>query len=59
MIGIIAGVNTNKATGFYELKVRSAVNFSSVQQVFIIENLQRSEQVELQRDTEKKLEKRN
>jgi rod shape-determining protein MreC len=59
MIGTIVGVNTNKATGFYELKVRSAVNFSSVQQVFIIENLQRSEQLELQRDTEKKLEKSN
>ncbi len=61
MIGRIAGVNTNKATGFYELKVRSVVNFSSVQQVFIIENLQRTEQLQLERDTEKKLEqeKRN
>jgi len=61
IIGRIAGVNTNKATGFYELKVRSVVNFSSVQQVFIIENLQRTEQLQLERDTEKKLEqeKRN
>jgi len=61
MIGRVAGVNTNKATGFYELKVRAVVDFSSVQQVFVIENLQRSEQLELERDTEKKLEqeKRN
>jgi rod shape-determining protein MreC len=61
IIGRVAGVNTNKATGFYELKVRSAVNFSSVQQVFVIENLQRTEQLQLQNDTEKKLEmeKRN
>ncbi len=61
IIGRIAGVNTNKATGFFELKVRSAVNFSSVQQVFVIENLQRTEQLQLERDTEKKLEmeKRN
>ncbi len=56
MIGRVVGVNTNKATGFYELKVRSAVNFSSVQQVFVIENLQRSEQLKLESDTEKKLE---
>lgn len=61
IIGRIAGMNTNKATGFYELKVRSAVNFSSVQQVFVIENLQRTEQQQLLNDTEKKLEmeKRN
>ncbi|HVE61774.1 MAG TPA: rod shape-determining protein MreC [Chitinophagaceae bacterium] len=58
MIGRIAGVSSNKSTGFYELKVRSAVDFSSVQQVFVIENLQRSEQLQLERDAEKKIEEK-
>jgi rod shape-determining protein MreC len=32
------------------------VNFSNVQQVFVVENLQREEQVQLEKDTEKKIE---
>jgi rod shape-determining protein MreC len=40
----------------YLLKVKTAVNFSNIQQVFVIENLQREEQVQLEKDTEKKYE---
>ena len=55
MIGTVAQVNSDPATGFYLLKIKTAVNFSNVQQVFVVENLQRTEQVQLQRDTERKV----
>lgn len=56
MLGRIVEIKEDKATGFYALKLRSAVNFNSIHQVFVIENLQRTEQVELEKDTEKKME---
>jgi rod shape-determining protein MreC len=56
IIGRIDSIRTEKATGFYNLRVRSATNFTSIQQVFVIENLQRSEQVQLEKDTERKIE---
>jgi rod shape-determining protein MreC len=56
MIGTIAGIVTDPATGFYLLKIKTAVNFSNVQQVFVVENLQRDEQLQLEKDTEKKVE---
>lgn len=56
IIGRIETIQTEKATGFYKLKIRSATNFNSIQQVFVIENLQRTEQVQLEKDTEKKME---
>ena len=55
-IGRIAGVSSDPATGFYLLKVKTAVNFGSIQQVFVVENLQREEQEQLEKDTEKKVE---
>ncbi|MGZ8544246.1 MAG: rod shape-determining protein MreC [Flavisolibacter sp.] len=55
IIGTVAQVNSDPATGFYLLKIRTTVNFSNVQQVFVVENLQRYEQVQLQRDTERKV----
>ena len=56
LIGRIAGIETDKASGFYLLKVRTAVNFNSVQQAFAVENLQREEQVKLDEETKKKIE---
>ncbi|ANE52093.1 rod shape-determining protein MreC [Flavisolibacter tropicus] len=56
IIGRIETIETEKATGFYKLQVRCATNFNSLQQVFVIENLQRAEQVQLEKDTEKKME---
>jgi rod shape-determining protein MreC len=56
VLGIISDVREDKATGFYALKLRCAVNFSSIQQVFVVENLQRSEQVELEKETKAKME---
>jgi rod shape-determining protein MreC len=56
VIGTIAGIGSDPATGFYLLKVKSAVNFGTIQQVFVVENLQREEQVQLEKETEKKIE---
>jgi rod shape-determining protein MreC len=56
LIGTIAGITSDPATGFYLLKIRTAVNFRSVQQVFVVENLQREEQLQLEKETEKKVE---
>lgn len=56
LIGTISQVSSDPATGFYLLKVKPAVNFNNIQQVFVVENLQREEQVQLEKDTEKKIE---
>jgi rod shape-determining protein MreC len=56
IIGTITAIGNDPATGFYMLKVRPSANFSNVQQVFVVENLQRDEQVQLEKDTEKKIE---
>jgi rod shape-determining protein MreC len=55
LIGTISTVGSDPATGFYLLKIRTAVNFNNIQQVFIVENLQRDEQAQLEKDTEKKI----
>lgn len=56
MIGRVASIGTDPATGFYLLRVRTSVNFANIQQVFVVENLQRDEQLQLQQDTEKQME---
>lgn len=56
MIGTVATVGTDQSSGFYLLKVHTAVNFSSLQQVFVVENLQREEQLKLDEDTKTKME---
>jgi rod shape-determining protein MreC len=56
MLGTIASIAVDKSSGFYELKVRAVANFNSLQQVFVVENLQRSEQEQLLKDTDKKIE---
>jgi rod shape-determining protein MreC len=55
MVGRVAKVSVDKASGFYSIKVQTTVNFASVQQVFVIENLQRDEQTKLEKETEKKM----
>ena len=56
LIGTISAIAKDPASGFYLLKIRTAVNFSTIQQVFVVENLLRDEQLRLMSDTEKKLE---
>lgn len=61
LIGTIASVKVDKASGFYLLKVKTAANFAAVQNVFLVENLQRTEQLLLEEETRNKIEqqKRN
>jgi rod shape-determining protein MreC len=56
MIGTVANVGTDPSSGFYLLKVRTSVSFNSLQQVFVVENLQREEQLKLDEDTKTKME---
>jgi rod shape-determining protein MreC len=56
MIGTIAEIIKDKSTNFFTLKVKPAANFFNLQQVFVIENLQYGEQVDLFQETKKKIE---
>lgn len=56
MVGTVSEVKYEEGSGFYLLRVRTAVNFNSIQQVFVVENLQRDEQLQLEKDTERKIE---
>lgn len=58
VVGRVAAIQTEKTSGFLILKIKTAVNFNSIQQVFAVENLQRDEQLQLQQDTEKKIEQK-
>ena len=55
LIGTIAAIATDQASGFYLLKVRTAVNFNNIQQVHVVENLQSDEQVQLEKETIKNI----
>ena len=59
MVGTVAKVEADPASGFQLVKVKAAVNFNSIQQVFVVENLQRTEQLQLQKETETKIEQEN
>ena len=56
LIGRVDSIQTDQASGFYLLQVRSTVNFNAVQQVFVVENLQRTEQLQLDEETRTKME---
>ena len=56
MVGTITQVKLDNTSGMYLLKVRTAANFYSLQQVHVIENLDYAEQLKLNQDTKKKIE---
>lgn len=56
LIGTVSEIGNDPATGFHLLKVKTAANFSTIQQVFVVENLLREEQLKLAADTDKKME---
>jgi rod shape-determining protein MreC len=56
MIGTIDAIVKDKSTNFYVLRVKTAANFFNLQQVHVIENLDRTEQVKLMEETKKKME---
>jgi rod shape-determining protein MreC len=55
MVGTVAEINKDPATNFFILKIKTAANFASLQQVFIVENLQHDEQAKLLEETKKKM----
>ena len=59
MIGRVAEIVDDRSTNFYVLKIRPTANFQNLQQVFVIENLQRDEQVALDKATQKKVDELN
>ena len=54
MIGTVAEIKDN-STGFYVLKIKTAADFFTLQQVHVIENMQYDEQIKLAEDTKKKI----
>lgn len=58
MVGRVAALETEKTSGFFILKIQTAVNFNNIQQVFVVENLQREEQLGLEQGTEQKIEQK-
>ena len=59
IIGRVSDIVDDKSTNFYVLRVRPSANFQNLQQVFVIENLQREEQVTLDKATQKKVDDLN
>jgi rod shape-determining protein MreC len=59
MIGTVAEIVDDKSTNFYVLKIKPSANFQNLQQVFIFENLQRDEQINLDQATQKKVDEIN
>jgi len=53
MVGTVAEIIPDPASGFLTLKIRSATNFYSLQYVYLTENLQWQEQKELEAKTPK------
>jgi rod shape-determining protein MreC len=53
MVGTVEDVKVDNKTGMYVLKLRTATNFYTLQQVHVIENLQGDEQRKLLSDTRK------
>ena len=56
MVGTVAEVKLDNTTGMYLLKVKTAANFYNLQQVHVVENIDRDEQVKLFDETKKKIE---
>jgi rod shape-determining protein MreC len=56
VIGTVDGVSVDGPTGTYVLRLKTAANFYNLQQVHVIENVEREEQVDLYDRTKKKIE---
>lgn len=53
MVGTVQEVVQDNSTNFYVLKIKTAANFSNLQQVMVVENLQFGDQTQLLKDTKK------
>lgn len=56
MVGTVADIKLDNTTGMYLLKIKTGANFYNLQQVHVIENMERAEQVKLFDETKKKIE---
>jgi len=54
-VGTVAEIIKDNSTNFYVLKIKTGANFSNLQQVMVVENLQYGEQEQLIQDTRKKI----
>jgi rod shape-determining protein MreC len=55
LIGTVVKAINDPATGFYMIRLKTAVNFAGIQEVHVVQNLLRDEQTELEKDTQKKI----
>lgn len=55
MVGTVEEVVADNSTNFYVLKIRTTANFSDLQQVMVVENLQYNDQNQLLQETRKKV----
>lgn len=55
LVGTVEEIVIDNSTNFYVLKIRTAANFSDLQQVMVVENLQYDAQDELLQETRKKV----
>lgn len=56
IVGTVTDVKLDNTIGMYLLKVKTAANFYNLQQVHIVENIDRDEQIKLFDETKKKIE---
>jgi rod shape-determining protein MreC len=55
VIGFVHDIVDEQSTNFYTLVIRPATNFFSLQNVYVIENLQAEEQKKLEEATRQKI----
>ncbi|MFM7671337.1 MAG: rod shape-determining protein MreC [Bacteroidota bacterium] len=56
LLGRVSALTTDKRTNFHLIDVRPTANFRNLQQVFVVENLQMTEQVNLNKAARKRIE---
>ena len=56
MVGTVSDIKLDNTTGTYVLRVKTAANFHNLQQVHVIENIERAEQIKLFEETRKNME---
>jgi rod shape-determining protein MreC len=54
MVGTVAEIIPDNTSNFYTLKLKTATNFSTIEYVYVIDNLQFDEQKKLEDSTRKK-----
>ncbi|MCA6450099.1 MAG: rod shape-determining protein MreC [Chitinophagaceae bacterium] len=53
MIGTVAEISSESSSNFYNLKIKTATNFFSLQYVYLVANVRYAEQVQLENNTPK------